>query len=112
MVEDSCKGNGWQKALEQVIQFKSDEARRHYIQGWVEHVDVTDCTKDLFLSTRHYYQADSKCLQQILQKFALHYLFLDEPEQEVIHRLNKSLDIQWAMDIKNKRINGLSRHEL
>jgi len=53
---------------------------------------------------RHYYQADSKCLQQILQKFALRHLFLDESEPEVIQRLNKSLDIEWAMDIKNNPI--------
>ncbi|MFM7748509.1 MAG: hypothetical protein ACKO7X_11395, partial [Bacteroidota bacterium] len=83
---------------------QSDESRRHYIQGWVEHVDLIDCSKDLFLSTRHYYQADSNCLQQMLQKFALRHLFLDESEPDFIQRLNKSLDIQWVMDIKNNPI--------
>jgi len=95
---------GSQKAIHNVLCLQSDEARRHYIQGWVEHVDLTDCSKDLFLATRHYYQADSNCLQQMFQKFALRHLFLDESEPDFIQRLNKSLDIQWAMDIRNNLI--------
>jgi len=101
MSKNSLHEIGSQKALLNVQHLQSDEARRYYIQGWVEHVDLTDCSKDLFLSTRHYYQADTNCLQQILQKFALRHLFLDESEPEVIQRLNHTLNIQWAIDIKN-----------
>ena len=104
MSKNSLHEIGSQKALHNVLRLQSDEARRYYIQGWVEHVDLTDCSKDLFLATRHYYQADTNCLQQMLQKFALHHLFLDESEPDFIQRLNKSLDIQWAMDIKNNPI--------
>ncbi|MFM8490925.1 MAG: hypothetical protein ACKN9X_03215, partial [Candidatus Methylopumilus sp.] len=104
MSKNSLHEIGSQKALLNVQHLQSDEARRHYIYGWVEHVDLTDCSKDLFLSTRHYYQAEMTSLQQILQKFALRHLFLDESEPKVIQRLNKSLDIQWVMDIKNNPI--------
>ena len=107
MSNNSLHELGSQKALHNVQHLQSDEARRHYIQGWVEHVDLTDCSKDLFLSTQHYYQADMNCLQQILQKFALRHLFLDESEPDFNQRLYKSLDIQWAMDIKNNLINPL-----
>ena len=45
---------------------------------------------------------DSESIENLLQKYALHALFFGIGNVELVHRLNKILNIQWAIDIKNQ----------
>ncbi len=92
---------GGLNSIQQVMQFKNEEVRYHFIQGWAEHVAMLECSKELFLSTWHFYRDDMKSMQEILQKFAINQLFFEETKPETIQRLNRSLNIQWAIDLKN-----------
>jgi len=42
---------------------------------------------------------DSTSMEHFLQVYAQHELFFGSPSQEKIDRLNKTLNLQWAMDI-------------
>jgi hypothetical protein len=53
------------------------------------------------LAYRNYYLNDLKTLQLGLQKYALIQLFSKSLPEERIQRLNRTLNIQWAIDIKN-----------
>jgi len=99
MAENSCKENGWQKALEQVNQFKSDEARLFYLKGWAELVNQQDahtaCVQEALSQLAH----DSESIENLLQKHALREVFFGKASGEKINRLNRTLNIQWALDI-------------
>ena len=47
----------------------------------------------------HAVMSDSRSLEHFLQVYAQHELFFSNPSQEKIVRLNKTLNIQWALDI-------------
>ncbi|MFM8319007.1 MAG: hypothetical protein ACKOAV_11650, partial [Bacteroidota bacterium] len=44
---------------------------------------------------------DTENIQIILQKHALYELIFGNPSAEKVNRLNHTLNIQWAIDIKN-----------
>ncbi len=100
MAKNTCKDMGWQKALQQANQFKSDEARLFYLKAWAEEVsqDQTDtvCVQEALSLLAH----DSESIEILLQKYTLHELFFASGNKEAINRLNKTLNIQWAIDIE------------
>ena len=53
------------------------------------------------LANRNYYLNDLKTLQLGLQKYALIQLFFENLPEERIQRFNLTLNMQWAIEIKN-----------
>ena len=53
------------------------------------------------LSNRNFYLNDLNTLQLGLQKFALSQLFFENLPEERIQRFNRTLNMQWAIEIKN-----------
>ena len=100
IAKNTCKDMGWEKALQQANQFKSDEARLFYLKAWAEGVDHeetdTVCVQEALSLLAH----DSESIENLLQKYALHELFFVSGNKEPINRLNKTLNIQWAIDIE------------
>jgi hypothetical protein len=103
---------GWQKSLQQVTCFKTDEARMFYLKGWVEAVDLyevnSDCVKEALSIIAH----DTESIETLLQKHALHEVFLSNANSEKINQLNHSLNIQWMLDIANQFPNSNSKTRL
>jgi hypothetical protein len=40
-------------------------------------------------------------MERLLQNHALHELFFENPSKNKIERLNRTLNIQWAIEVKN-----------
>ena len=59
--------------------------------------------KDIFgeLENLNYYLGDLKTLKLVLNKIAIIQLFSENLSEEGVHHLNRTLNIQWAIDIKN-----------
>ncbi len=57
--------------------------------------------KELILKIFRCYQDDIESMKEFLQNFAMQKLFFEDLPKEKLERFNRSLDIQWAMDIKN-----------
>jgi hypothetical protein len=93
---------GWQKSLLQVSKFQSDDARLFYLKGLAEAIGQNEidyiCVQE-FLPT---IVKDSESIETLLQKYAINELFFGSASKEQINRLNKTLNIQWAIDIKNQ----------
>ena len=45
---------------------------------------------------------DSESIEKLLTKYAIRTMFLTDVSDEQVYRLNKSLGIQWAVDVYNK----------
>ena len=43
-----------------------------------------------------------KLIEHVLQMYALNQLFFENLSEEKINRFNRTLNIQWAIDIKNQ----------
>jgi hypothetical protein len=94
------KDSGWEKALQQAGQLNSNEARIFYLKGWAESVTMmsadTLCLKKALLPLMY----DSASMELLLHNCALRELFFETASTSYNNRLNRTLKIQWAMDIK------------
>ena len=93
--------DGWQKAFEHISNLKNQDVQKHYLKGLGEIVKTSDFDKTLLLSTWRYYKNDIVSMETLLQHYALHELFFNNASPEKIERYNRTLNIQWAIDIKN-----------
>lgn len=97
--ENALESNTWQSALSVMKVYKSNEAHRFYLKGWSEHLSVKDLTHDCVKQSLSFIINDSESLELFMQTYAQHELFFGNPSQEKINRLNKTLNLQWALDI-------------
>lgn len=79
--------------------FQTEDAQAFYLKGWAESITVDDMSNDLAYKAIQALNDDSISLEKFLQVYAQHEVFFGNPSQEKIARLNKTLNLQWALDI-------------
>jgi len=92
---------GCKLAFEKSSQFKNIEARLFFLKGLADSIDSNVAEKGLILSAINYCRDDIKSIEKIMQRFALNELICGKVSAKKINRLNRTLNIQWAIDIKN-----------
>jgi hypothetical protein len=92
--------HGWEKSLELLEEFKSEEARSFYLKGWAESITLEDMSETLIRKALPVLEKDRDSIEALLQLYAIHQLFFENPDKERIARFNKTLNLQWALDIK------------
>ena len=90
---------GVESALSSVNNLQSQEAVSFYLKGWAEDLSSKDSDWDLIEKALPILKEDSESVEQILQKHAIHEVFYGKPTEERLMRLNRTLNIQWALDI-------------
>ena len=92
----------WQRTFEILNQFQNLEAKNHYLKGFSDLIRAYECSENLFLSVNRFYLNNLDSLETLLQKHALHQLFFQDASAVNLERLNRTLNLQWAIDIKNQ----------
>jgi hypothetical protein len=93
---------GLEKSLELRKEFKREEAIVYYLKGWAESISLEDISDELIQKAIPVLKDDNESLVKMLQLYAIHQLFLENPAAENINRYNRTLNLQWAIDIKNQ----------
>ena len=88
-------------ALKLYMDFKSEEAQIHYLKGWAEHLTVHQANFETVKLGMHYLREDVQSMEHLLQAYALNRLFFADASDAKIAQLNRTLNFQWAIDIKN-----------
>jgi len=94
--------NSLQIALDKYSMLQSDEARVFYLKGLAESINFNDFDVLSLKDSLPFFIGDSDSIEKILQAFSQYELFFSNPSQEKINRLNKTLNIEWAIDIRSK----------
>ena len=89
-------------ALETLSHLQNEEVRKYYLKGWAENVTINDLTEELLLQALLLLKDDPESIEHLLQTHAINELFFGEATNEVIQQYNRTLNIQWAMDIKQQ----------
>jgi len=100
MAEAMMTQDGWLLALQKVDNFKSDEAREFYLKGWASHLSVSDVNEYCLYQALPSFAGDTQSLEHLMQNYAIHKVLLGTLPGDQIRRLNASLNIQWALDLK------------
>jgi len=100
IASSTCNNDGWFKALQQVKKLQSDEARIFYLKGWAGTVEAPDahCVQVALSHLAH----DTESVEMLLQNHTLREIFFGQADPENLNQLNRSLNIQWALDTKAK----------
>jgi hypothetical protein len=100
----TLKEAGWQKTLQISNQIQHVVVKREYLKGFADSISSIESNKELILNAQNFYHDDIESMENLLQKYAIHELFLGDATNEKIERLNKTLNFQWAINIKNSNI--------
>jgi hypothetical protein len=99
---NTSKEKGWQKALQQVVQLKNEEAQLFYLKGWVEVLNQKEVDEYCMQEALTQVAYDTESIEKILQKYSQYEVCFNGATKEKISRLNRSLNIQWLVDIAAK----------
>lgn len=99
--ENSCNDSGWEIALKNIYRFRTEEFLKFYLKGIANLLNATDCKKEVILSIRRDFECDIESLSQLLFQLSLNEIFFNESTEQRMDRFNRTLNIQWAIDLKN-----------
>ena len=93
------QNNGWQSALKITFSLESKEFQQFYMNGWACAVNPKYVSHFCFQEALQHVIDDSGSLEILLQKYASREVALGKPAKELTARLNRTLNIQWLLDI-------------
>lgn len=99
---ESYKIYGFNYAFEAIYNFENNETKVHYLKGIAYAIEVHDLNEATLVKLLVNYINDYDYMKKILEKYALNKLFFSNEKLTIINRFNQSLNIKWAIDIKNK----------
>ena len=102
IAEHSLEQFGHSESLHIYKVFNNEEARLFYLKGWVESIQTFPLNIATVRKASYLLKEDINNIELLLQLHALNQLFFEELSEEQIHRFNRTLNIQWAIDIKNQ----------
>jgi tetratricopeptide (TPR) repeat protein len=94
-----------EKSINEIINIYENimdsDAKFSFLVGLGNKISATECRFNFILKIMLASFDDLESLNKVLQKLALQELFLQVPSNERLERFNRTLNIQWALDIKN-----------
>jgi tetratricopeptide (TPR) repeat protein len=99
MAKSKVETEGWQNALKQVAIFTTEEAKSFYLKGWTENAKATDVNHICIQQALPMMVNDNSSIENLLKNYAVKLVIMGNPSRELTDRLNRTLNIQWALDI-------------
>jgi tetratricopeptide (TPR) repeat protein len=91
--------SNWQNGLESYSFLNSKETQLIYLKGWVNTFKIGDVSDECVREALPILAEDPESIEALLQKYAAREVALGNPSNELISRLNRTLNIQWLLDI-------------
>ncbi|MFM7381326.1 MAG: hypothetical protein ACKO2X_09535, partial [Bacteroidota bacterium] len=73
-----------------------------YLKGWAVNIKASDADAHCVQVALSHLAHDTESIENLLQKHALREVFFGQADPENINQLNRSLNIQWAIDIQSQ----------
>jgi hypothetical protein len=112
MAKAVVEAEGWQKALRQAMNFQSEEARLFYSKGWSRQVGITDVDDACVREALPLLVDDPESVESLLQKYAIRLVSLGAPTKALEGRLNRTLNLQWILEITANYPNSATHDRL
>jgi tetratricopeptide (TPR) repeat protein len=88
--------------LQLILSFKQEESRFELLKVLASNVNILKVDWSYTEALLRHLVHDSDSIEKLLTKHAIHSLFLTDVSEELILRMNKTLNIQWAINIRNQ----------
>ena len=83
-------------------QLQNAQVKAYFMKGIVDTISSTQSNREIILPLVFNSQNHMESLENSLLNYYLNQLFFSVLEPKIINRLNRTFDIQWAIDIKNQ----------
>ena len=77
----------------------NDEALTFFKKGIAQSITATNATEEAILEILPLVKADKESTEHLMQMHALYCAFFENTSKEKIQKFNRSLNIQWALDV-------------
>jgi hypothetical protein len=99
MADVAFEFNGWQGSLEMSKNLVAEESSLFYLTGWAEKQLVSEMEDKCVRQALPLIVGDAQTIECVLLLNALNKVFFGDLSKERLNRLNRTLNIQWALDI-------------
>lgn len=89
-------------AIDKINLFKNTDTVYFFLKGWAEYITINDLSEELLIKALPHYKNDPESIEHLLQTHAINELFFGKATNDEIQKYNRTLNIQWAMDIKHQ----------
>jgi hypothetical protein len=96
------KNQNPKKSLNTILNFQNKDLKRYALKGLINEIDILKADKTNTIKLISLINNDTYNIENILFKHSLNNLFIEEAIQENLEPFSRSLNIQWAIDIKNQ----------
>ena len=93
---------GYVSAINTLSQFDNPETITYIRKGIIESISIEKLNKNIAMDVFKYPLIEVDDVEKIMQYHAIEQLFFFKIPQEKLERYNRTLNIQWAIDIKNQ----------
>jgi hypothetical protein len=102
IVKMTKETKGCKLSLVNLKNLKREVSKLFYLKAWADEITLNDIRSNISSEALLLLANDTESLEYFLQISAQHDLFFGNPSKNKINRLNKTLNIQWALDIIDK----------
>jgi hypothetical protein len=92
---------GWQQSFHLLQDIEDCQIRDSILKGFANSYTVSDVDRTFFIKARKFFLDDFDSLEKMLLRHALNCLFFQNYSLEQMERFNRTLNIEWAIDIKD-----------
>jgi tetratricopeptide (TPR) repeat protein len=89
-------------ALKNISHFKDEEVRINIRKGILTGINLENINREILLDLIKSNKPKTSYIEEVLQHFAILQIFFSNLPQEKLDRYNRTLNLQWAIDIKNQ----------
>ncbi len=98
VAESVYERQGFLSSLLTANVFNNSDVRLHYLKGWTMALKENEADKDCLQIALRMLAHDSDSIEILLHKYAAHAILIEENNPN-LERLNRTLEIQWALDL-------------
>ena len=98
----AINSNSYHLSLDILDEFDFYENKKVIKNGIINNVNTTNINIEFTNNVIKDPTQEVKLIEHVLQMYALNQLFFENLSEEKINRFNRTLNIQWAIDIKNQ----------
>jgi hypothetical protein len=99
------ESEGYHKSIATLSQLNSYSSRKYTVKGLIEGISIENFDRSTLLDLLKRDSIEVTDFEKLLQYNAIDELFFSNIPQEKLDRYNRTLNLQWAIDIKNQLVN-------
>ena len=94
--------SNWESAFKLGLKLQNKDAKCSYLLGWADSLSANEADNACLKKVFPLIVDQNECLEILLRKYSKHEIVFGSQNKILMQRINETLKIQWAIDIRNQ----------